>query len=291
MMKEYDEIQIPEELRDKVYNTARKAKNDRKQKMKKRIIGRVSGLAAAAVFGIIVLVNVSPSAAMAMEKLPVISGIMKVVLRQEYKNVRADKNAEADIKVPEVQVSGKSDSPQIETMNRQVKQYTDQIIAQYESEVRKMEGAEPSFYRVAADYEIVTDNDRMFSLRMNTEMTMADTNNCIKIYHIDKENGSFVKLKDLFRKDSAYIAVISENIKMQMKERMEEDPSQHYWLDEEEGWNFENISENVNFYVNKEGKLTIVFDKYEVAPGAMGVVEFVIPTKVLKDIVKRGYLK
>lgn len=45
------------------------------------------------------------------------------------------------------------------------------------------------------------------------------------------------------------------------------------------------------FYVNEKGKLTLVFDKYEVAPGYMGMVEFSIPTGEIVDMVTNGYLK
>lgn len=43
--------------------------------------------------------------------------------------------------------------------------------------------------------------------------------------------------------------------------------------------------------LNASGKLVIVFDEYEVAPGYMGAVSFEIPTEILKDILKEGYLK
>ena len=36
------------------------------------------------------------------------------------------------------------------------------------------------------------------------------------------------------------------------------------------------INENRSFYINEEGKIVVVFDKYEIACGAAGVLEFVI---------------
>ena len=73
---------------------------------------------------------------------------------------------------------------------------------------------------------------------------------------------------------------------------MIEDETKVYWLDSDvPEWDFQQISEDVNFYINESGKLMIVFDEYQVAPGFMGVVTFEIPTDVLKDIVKDGYLK
>ena len=112
-----------------------------------------------------------------------------------------------------------------------------------------------------------------------------------KIYHIDKTTGEMVTLKDLFQDGADYKTPISENIKAQMKEQMAQDESIIYWVDSDmTEWNFEEIAENVNFYINKSGKLTIVFDEYQVAPGSMGVVTFEIPTEAVSDILKDGYL-
>ena len=39
---------------------------------------------------------------------------------------------------------------------------------------------------------------------------------------------------------------------------------------------FESIDEDEKFYINEDEQAVIVFDKYEIAPGYMGFVEFVI---------------
>ena len=55
---------------------------------------------------------------------------------------------------------------------------------------------------------------------------------------------------------------------------------------------FERIARDQSFYISAEGKLIISFDKYEVAPGYMGVVTFTIPTEVLTEhLVGQEYLK
>ncbi|WP_249651017.1 RsiV family protein, partial [Lysinibacillus sp. D4A3_S15] len=46
---------------------------------------------------------------------------------------------------------------------------------------------------------------------------------------------------------------------------------------------FTAIQPDQQFYISDKGKLVLSFDKYDVAPGFMGVVEFEIPTDVLKD--------
>jgi hypothetical protein len=45
----------------------------------------------------------------------------------------------------------------------------------------------------------------------------------------------------------------------------------------------------LNFYINEDGKLVISFNEYDVAPGFMGVVEFVIPTDLIKDLLVSDY--
>ncbi len=53
-----------------------------------------------------------------------------------------------------------------------------------------------------------------------------------------------------------------------------------------------NADINQNFYINKEGKFVISFDEYEVAPGYMGVQEFIIPTEIISNIlVSDEYIK
>ena len=51
-----------------------------------------------------------------------------------------------------------------------------------------------------------------------------------------------------------------------------------YWLDDEDirEWNLEKIATDQDFYINAEGKVVICFDEYEVAPGYMGCVEFIL---------------
>ena len=64
-----------------------------------------------------------------------------------------------------------------------------------------------------------------------------------------------------------------------------------FWVGQDEVENFERISEDQNFYLNSDNQLVICFDKYEVAAGAQGSPEFVIPTDVIADIAAFDLLK
>ena len=75
-----------------------------------------------------------------------------------------------------------------------------------------------------------------------------------------------------------------------MKLQMENDSRVVYWLDDSIiGKDYVSLTENHNFYWNDNGDLVIIFDKYEVCPGAMGTPEFVIDKGVFKDILKSEY--
>ena len=113
-----------------------------------------------------------------------------------------------------------------------------------------------------------------------------------KIYHIDKQTGEMIALKDLFREGADYETPLVENIREQMKSQMAKDETISYWLDSDvPEWNFTKLPDSVNFFLSASGKLNLVFDEYEVAPGYMGIVTFEIPTETVKDIVKDGYLQ
>ena len=77
-----------------------------------------------------------------------------------------------------------------------------------------------------------------------------------------------------------------------MKAQMAADEMVSYFLDSDvPEWDFQAISADTTFYVNENGKLVIVFNEYEVAPGYMGSVEFEIPTEVVQDFVQEGFLR
>ncbi len=66
---------------------------------------------------------------------------------------------------------------------------------------------------------------------------------------------------------------VNEQIRQQIKERQGHG-NEEFFTQEEGG--FETISVEQNFYINNTGNVVIVFEKYQIAPGFMGNVEFEI---------------
>ena len=244
--------------------------------------------------------------------------VYKVSLAKKYTDHQKDKRMEASVKIPKVKITGtdgkvmKSES---EKLNAAISSYQNKFIKDYKKDVADVKKGEKGNESLTSGYKVVTDNDKMFCLRIDTVIAMGGSQSYAKIFSVDKKSGKDyctgkktkpeadrkikrkksgkqITLKNLFKKGSGYIDRISDNIKEQMRAQMKENADVTYFVDDENNkFNFKSISNKTNFYVNEKGKLTLVFDKYEVAPGYMGMVEFSIPTGEIVDMVTNGYLK
>lgn len=302
MKEEYQEIPIPAELRARVEAGIQEGKKESEKErerlqMKKKqqtwtmIMKTTGGAVAAAAIAITVMANSGATIAHAMAKIPVIGAIAEVVTFRSYEDSTNDMSA--NVKVPEVEIKnedGSVNQESTDTINQSIQEYTDTIIDQYKADVEAAGGE--GHQEVSLDYQVITDTDRLYSIRFNKLVVMASGEETVKIYHIDKQTGNLITLGDLFKEGTNYIDPISKNIKEQMKEQMAADENVIYWLDSETPeWDFNSITADSTFYINEEGKLVVVFNEGDVGPMSMGVVEFEIPTEVIQDIVQDGFVR
>lgn len=275
--KEYDRIVVPEHAKKKMEEAVMRAKESKKRAKRNRIIRYIGS--AAAVFAILlILPNTSRTAAAAMQQIPVLGDFFKVVTIREYQ-VDEDRY-QADVKVPEI-VPEKTEGMPEETaqqaretadaINFDIQQATEELIEEFKS---SMEEFEDGYGDIMVDSEVLTDDEKWFSLDLVLYQGAGSGYEQHRHYTIDKATGKRAALSDFFGAD--YVKTVSEEVKAQMRSRMEEDENLVYWIDYEEvpGWNFESIAEDQDFYVNRDGKVVICFNEYEVAPGYMGCVEF-----------------
>jgi hypothetical protein len=228
---------------------------------------RTGVTAAALVLTFGIAVNASPVVAQAMDGIPVIGSIARVVTIRNY-NESTDNGMMADISVP--QIDGNV------AANAEMDAYAKELIARYEKEVVAQLGQEEGHYALESSYEVVSDNDKYVSIRINTVETMASGAEFVKIFTVDKATGQTVSLKDYLNSPEKLEAV-SQNI----KDQMAEDEGKVYFTEGEPG-GFTGLTGDENFYLNEAGELVIVFGEYEVAPGYMGTVSFTIPKDVTK---------
>lgn len=266
-------------------------------KRKRSKAGRIVGWTAAAAALLLVIVpNTSAKAAYAMEQIPILGNVIKAVSIRNYQY--GSDNYSADIQEIQLEQSigtekvGMKDAGteadrmqgSIQTINESIEEMTDRLIARFEEQKEQEEG----HGSIDMSYEVVTDTDTWFTLRIDVTEIAASGFQYQYYYHIDKTTGEIASLKNLFKEGADYITPISENIKEQMRKEMQADESKIYWVDSEEemGEQFEAIKEDQNFYFNEDGKIVICFNEYEVAPGYMGLVEFTVDQEAVADIRK-----
>lgn len=286
MKEEYENVTVDENVKERLVEVMRKAQEDKKRAKVVRIT-RGCSVAAAALAVMIALPNTSASVANAMGNIPVIGKLFEVVTFREYKV--DEENYQADVKVPQIE-KDTTEAAETETakeiVNRSVEEYVNMLMSQIEADMAADENGE-GHEALDIDYDVITDTQNWFTLRVNVLQTQASGFQQYKFYHINKELDKVVTLKDLFAADSDYVARISEDIIRQMEEQMQADEGKMYFLNSEEGydeWDFKQIKEDQNFYFDEEGNLVIAFDEYEVAPGYMGAVDFTIAKDVISDI-------
>ncbi len=269
--EEYDQIPVPQEARDKIEAGIMRARLEKKRSDRMKNMKRTGVTAAALVLTFGIAVNASPVVAQAMDGIPVIGSIARVVTIRNY-NESTDNGMMADISVP--QIDGNV------AANAEMDAYAKELIARYEKEVVAQLGQEEGHYALESSYEVVSDNDKYVSIRINTVETMASGAEFVKIFTVDKATGQTVSLKDYLNSPEKLEAV-SQNIKDQMAAQMAEDEGKVYFTEGEVG-GFTGLTGDENFYLNEAGELVIVFGEYEVAPGYMGTVSFTIPKDVTK---------
>ena len=292
LKKNYMDVPIPVELdfivKKSLEDNGVKITNS-KANFKGIKIAAASIAAATALFT--VGVNSSPVFAASLSNVPVVGIIVKILTFREY-TVNED-SYNADIKVPSIQ--GLENKDLENSLNDKYLTENKKLYEEFMADMEDMKSNGDGHLGVSSGYVVKTDNDRLLSIGRYVVNTVGSSSTTMKYDTIDKQSEILITLPSLFKNDS-YVNIISENIKKQMIEQNKADENKFYWVEGiEKDINmdlFEKISKDQNFYINSEGKLVISFDKYEVAPGYMGVVEFVIPTEILSDsLVSNEYIK
>lgn len=277
--REYDSIVVPENVKEKMEEAVMRAKETKNRGKKMQRIRCVGS--AAAVFAVLLLLpNTSRTAAAAMQQIPVLGNFFKVVTIREYQV--DEERYQADVKVPEVvpenadgisEEAAQQAKDTTDAINFDIRQATGELIEEFKS---TMEEFKDGYGDIMVDSEVLTDDEKWFSLDLVLYQGAGSGYERHRHYTIDKTTGRRAELSDFFGEN--YMEVISEEVKAQMRSRMAEDENATYWIDYEDvpEWNFESIAEDQDFYVNKDGKVVICFNEYEVAPGYMGCVEFVM---------------
>lgn len=164
--KEYDNIKVPEEMREKLEQSINRAKKEKKR-MKKITLYKTFGSMAAVLAIVLILPNTSQTAAAAMQQIPLLGNLFKVVTVREYQ-VDEERNS-ANVKVPQVEVAATDENADSDTVeqakvsadaiNFDINEETNKLIEEFKKSMENEEG----YQDIYIDSNVKLDTDDLFS--------------------------------------------------------------------------------------------------------------------------------
>lgn len=291
----YNNMAIPSTLDDKVKEAINMSAG--KKHTNNRIIITVASAAAAIVVLFIVSVNTSTAFAATLSDIPVIGNIVKVVTGRSFSE--KNDNVTINVDIPQINVDSTSapDTAHVtaEQVNAVIQKTVDDymqeqqsVIADYKKSFLETGGTLDEWNQrtidLAARYEVKYQDDRYLSLYLYMYMSAFAFTQDNYYYNYDFVTGRELTLKDILGDD--YIDIANRSIIYQITEQVNSDSNAMYWGYHPAGYSgtdpfettdkFTTITDDTSFYLNSDGDPVICFPKYSIAPGYMGVREFVI---------------
>lgn len=224
------------------------------------------GIVAAMLTVLIAMPNVSPAFATKLTNIPLIGQVFEVVT---FRNIDEKKgSSELDVTLPKIDNLTENDS--VDAVNAMIEAYSDKLINHYYEDINENRGL------LQIDYEVVTNSEDWFTIVINAFEVQASGYQRKRYYNIDKTSGDYRTFSTLFSDFEHSKALINENIVSQMAYKTENEG--HIYFDDA----FNSVQDQQNYYFNDKNELIVSFDEYEIAPGFMGVVEFVLPGELIE---------
>ncbi len=274
--KIYDETLIPDELEVRVKEAIESTKKvERKSHRLSPWISISLSMATAFIF----FLNTSDVFAATISDFPIFGQLAKIFTITTYQH--SDPAKLVDVKIPALAETG--DTELEERINQEILERINQTVRESEKNAEQYyhdfleAGREASEFLpviVHVDYEIKSCQDDVVSFIITKEENYVSVNIEKYFYNINLKTGEVLTLDHLFGPN--FRDLINPQIEQQIKQR-EKDQTGMFFDDVSK---FESISDDQPFYINSNGDVIIVFEKYSIAPGSMGFPEFQITPKV-----------
>lgn len=274
----YDQVDIPDKLDDVLRQAMNRERNGKVIYMRKisKATKTMGAIAASVLLMLSVGANLSPSFAQALYEIPGIEVIARLVTVRDYQ-FESDTSA-GHVEIPAMEFEG--DASVELKINGIIQDTVDKVLAEqavldaeYKEAYLETGGTEEGYQKVetTVDYEQGYQGEKIFSFEIFKYQTLASAYNENLYYTFDLSTGKQLSLKDLLGDD--YVRLAAERVWAEMQERMEINQDLSFDVGSMEELQ---IDESRSFYVNEEGQIMVVFAKYEVAVGYMGVQEFIV---------------
>lgn len=239
----------------------------------KRHLLRVAAAAAAVLAISVIIPNLNAEAAYATQRLPVVGSFFKAVTFRQYSYY--DAKHEANVEQPFIENAD-------EAVNKDIDQAVTRAIDDF-----KQAAAGDGYAGLNVDYEVVSETEQYYCLRLAFEETAADGYEYSSYYVLDRKSGQQVDLMTFLDTDDK-VQAANEAIVRQMKDEMAADDSRSYFVDDADDFegNFTTVTKETQFYVKDARTIVVCFAEGEVAPYYMGECRF----EISLDAVGKGHL-
>ena len=269
----YENTPIPAELDQRVRAGIRQGK----AKRARRAWGKRLGTVAACFVVVVGALNVSPTMASAAADIPVLGGLFRVLTIRSYETEKDQVHYQ--VEVPEVD----SSADIAQRVNAEIQQRVDEHVAEMEKMWTEYHeafiatgGTEEEWAQRSMDvnvtYDIKSQTDTTVSFVVDLSQCSFNASQTQYYYNLDLENDRDITLRDLLGDD--WVNICNTAIQTQIDASVDADGFTYFFSPEEGG--FTTVDETTSFYIREDGVPVVVFPKYAIAAGAMGIVEFEI---------------
>lgn len=290
----YESIPIPEKLNEMVAQTIASQNKEeiRMSYENTKTTSKTSRplwkgcMAAAAAFLVAgtVGLNASPAFAEEMSKVPVIGTLAQVLTFRSFTGIVDD--VELDVTVPMVKGMDGKELPA--KVNAQIQQLTTNYEAEAKAELAEYKesffangGTEEEWadrtMSLFIDYDVKYFEDDILSLQVTTAKSWVSAEEEHYFYNIDLKKDTELTLADVLGEN--YVEICNKSITDQINARLAADENAAFFgFGDDDGFaeGFTTVDDSTPFYLNAEGNVVISFPEYSIAPGSMGIQEFVI---------------
>ena len=227
-------------------------------------------------FLFVTLLNCSEVFAQTVSQVPLLGEVAKIFTFRSYSEKDPMKNI--DGRVPALSQTGNTALEK--RVNQEIQTKIDGIVAkaktraQQEWEAYRATGGSAGDFMpviVTVDYSVKCSNQQILSFVLESTEVRASAYTQLFCYNIDMATGNDLTLQDLL--GDGYEEHVNASIRRQIARREAANPDLDYFEGE---MGFQGIKPDQSFFINDRGNPVIVFEKYEIAPGSMGIQEFEI---------------
>lgn len=228
------------------------------------------------------LLNTSETFAQVMFEVPLLANVSHFLCVREFKESTLFNRL--DIQMPQLQNTGNTDLEK--RINNEIAKKMQEIVKDTKEESKDWEEIiqqqnvpteDIHPIEVIVDYQIYYQSETTLSFMITTTTYRANVMQEFYMYNLDIQQGKDITLQDFL--GPTYKETINQEIQKQIAQHIEED-EQNFYFDGSNGIaGFTTINDDQKFYINADGNIVILFEKYEIAPGYMGAQEFIIPVQ------------